>query len=352
MATTHSTAKTAPQAVEAPKLSRVQKLAALLVILGSDAAAQVLRAFEPQEVESICSEMAKFSMVSQELQAEILREFSEVAVQAGSSIRGGVEVTRVTLEKAIGLFKATEILSRVAPMRSSVAAIQEIIDMEPRQIYNLIRHEQAQTVALMLSYTGADKAASVLAFFQAEQREKILERIATLAPTPVEIVEKVVAVLVAKRGVSHTRALNQTGGIKAAADLLNAMDKDQGKNILISIDERNPDLGQAIRQKMFTFEDLANLEPAMLQRVLREVDMRELALSLKSASDKLKNTLLSCITKRAAETVQEEISFMGAVRLRDIEGAQLRVLDAVRRLEAEGAVDLGEVRKGGQYAMA
>ena len=121
MATTHSTAKTAPQAVEAPKLSRVQKLAALLVILGSDAAAQVLRAFEPQEVESICSEMAKFSMVSQELQAEILREFSEVAVQAGSSIRGGVEVTRVTLEKAIGLFKATEILSRIAPTRSSIS---------------------------------------------------------------------------------------------------------------------------------------------------------------------------------------------------------------------------------------
>ena len=342
----------ATAATEISKLSRLQKLAALLVIIGPDSGAQVLKSFDPHEVEEICSEMAKFTMVSQELQAEILREFSDVAVEAGTSVRGGVDVTRATLEKAIGLFKATEILSRVAPHRSSVAAIQEILDMESRQIYNLIRYEQAQTVALMLSYTGPEKAAAVLAFFQAEQREKILERIATLAPTPVEIVEKVVAVLVAKRGVSHTRALNQTGGVKVAADLLNAMDKDQGKNILISIDERNPDLGQAIRQKMFTFEDLANLEPAMLQRVLREVDMRELALSLKSATDKLKNTLLSCITKRAAETVQEEISFMGAVRLRDIESAQLRVLDAVRRLEAEGAVDLGEVRKGGQHAMA
>ena len=352
MVATESITKPGTQAVEAPKLTRVQKLAALLVILGPDAAAQVLRTFEPVEVESICSEMAKFTMVSQELQAEILREFSDVAVQAGTSVRGGVDVTRTTLEKAIGVFKATEILSRVAPMRSSVVAIQEIVDMEPRQIYNLIRHEQPQTVALMLSYTGADKGAETLAFFQAEQRDKILERVATLAPTPVEIVEKVVEVLVAKRGVSHTRALNQTGGIKVAADLLNAMDKDQGKALLGSIEERNPELGQAIRQKMFTFEDLVNLDPTMLQRILREVDMRELALALKSASDKLRTTLLACITKRAAETVQEEMSFMGAVRLRDIESAQLRVIDAVRRLETEGGVDLSEARKGGEYAMA
>ena len=347
-----ATTKDVPPGAEAPKLSRMQKLAALLVILGADAAAQVLRTFEPQEVEQICSEMAQFAMVSQELQAEILRDFSEVAVQAGTSVRGGVEVTRAALEKAIGVFKATEILSRVAPLRSSIAAIQEIIDMEPRQIYNLIRHEQPQTVALILSYTAADKGAETLAFFQTDQRDKILERVATLAPTPVEIVEKVVEVLVAKRGVSHTRALNQTGGYKVAADLLNAMDKDQGKLLLGSLEERNPELGQAIRQKMFTFEDLNNIDTTVLQRILREVDMRELALALKSTSDKLKVKLLSCLTRRAAEAVQEEISFMGAVRLRDIESAQLRVIDAVRRLETEGAVDLGEARKGGQYAMA
>src|SRR5208337_3454835 len=140
--------------------------------------------------------------------------------------------------------------------------------------------------------------------------------------------------LVAKRGVSRTRALSQTGGVKTAADLLNSMDKTQGKSLLGSIEERNPELGQAIRQKMFTFEDLAGLDTVMLQRILREVDLRELALALKSASEKLKSTLLGCITKRAAEAVQEEMSFMGPVRLRDIESAQMRVIDAVRRLEA------------------
>ena len=339
------------QPAEPQNLSRVQKLACLLVILGPDSAAQILRGFDPLEVENICGEMAKFSMISQELQLEILREFSEVAVEASTAVRGGVDVTRATLEKAIGLFKATEVLARVAPARSSVAAIQEVVDMEPRQVYNLIRHEQPQTVALVLSYSGPDKAAEALAFFQPEQRDKILERIATLAPTPVEVVEKVVAVLVAKRGVSQTRAFSQTGGIKTAADLLNAMDKNQGKSLLGALEERNPELSQAIRQKMFTFEDLANLDTTVLQRILREVDLRELALALKSASDKLKTKLLSCITKRAAESVQEEMTFMGPVRLRDIETSHVRVIDAVRRLEAEGVIDLGEARKEGQYEM-
>ena len=223
--------------------------------------------------------------------------------------------------------------------------------MEPRQIFNLLRHEQPQTIALVLSYTPPDKAAEVLSFFSPNSATQVLERLATLAPTPIEVVEKVVAVLNAKRGVRQTRALNQTGGVKTAADLLNAMDKNQGKSLLLSLEERNPELSQAIRQKMFTFEDLADLDPTILQRILREVDMRDLALALKTASDKLKTTLLACISKRAAETVQEEIAFMGPVRLRDIETAQLRVIEAVRRLETEGEIDLGEAREEGQHEM-
>jgi flagellar motor switch protein FliG len=323
------------------KLTRIQKLAALLVILGPDSAAQVLKDFEPQEVEEISGEMARFPLIPRELQEEVLREFSEVAVQAGTAIQGGVEVARTTLEKAIGQYKASEILARVAPMRTSVKAIQDIVDMEPRQIYNMLRHEQPQTVALVLSYVGPAKAAESIGFFQPEQRDKILERIATLGPAPVEVVERVVEVLISRRGVNRTRALSQTGGAKTAADLLNAMDKTQGKTLLGMIEERNPELGQAIRQKMFTFEDLNTLDITNLQRILREIDTRELALALKSASEKLKSTLLSCITKRAAETVQEEMAFMGPVKLRDIEAAQMRVIEVVRRLEAEGAIELG-----------
>ena len=163
-----------------------------------------------------------------------------------------------------------------------------------------------------------------------------------MSPTPIEVVEKVVEVLNLKLGGKHTRALNLTGGIKTAASVLNAMDKNFSKSLLISLEERNPELGQAIRQKMFTFEDLVNLDPNSLQKIMREVDLRDLAVALKTASDKLKNALLGSISKRAAETVNEEISFMGPLKLRDIESAQTRIIEVVRRLEGEGEIDLGD----------
>lgn len=339
------------ETTEISKLTKIQKLAALLVMLGPDSAAAVLKSFDPMEVETITGEMTKITMVSQELQRDLLAEFSDVALQASTSIHGGLDFARVALEKALGMFRAADIINRVAPSRGSLTAMQGISDLEPRQIHNLLRHEQPQTVALVLSFIPSDKAASVFALVPPEVRERVLERLATLSPTPIEVVEKVVQVLNARLGVRQTRALNQTGGVKTAADILNAMEKTSGKSLLMSIEEHNPDLCQAIRQKMFTFEDLASLELPILQRILREVDMRDLAMALKTASDKLKTTLLGCISKRAAETVQEEITYMGPVRLRDIENAQLRVIDAVRKLEAEGDIELGSGRRNALHEM-
>ncbi|MBI3416275.1 MAG: flagellar motor switch protein FliG [Verrucomicrobia bacterium] len=331
-----------PALTDVSKLTKVQKLAALLVILGPDSAAQIVKNLEEYELEAISSEMSKFSMITQEMQAEILREFSEVAVDAGTSILGGVRYTQNVLEKAVGLFKASDIISRVSPTRAPVPAMQQIIEMDARQICNLIRHEQAQTIALLTSYLAPDKASQLLALLGTELREQVVERLASLAPTPIEVVEKVVEVLNLKIGGKQTRALNQTGGIKMAAQVLNAMDKNISKSILIALEERNPELGAAVRHKMFTFEDLVNIEVSGLQKILREVDMRDLAVSLKTASEKLKRTLLGCISKRAAETVNEEISFMGPLKLKEIETAQMRIIEVVRRLESEGEIELGD----------
>jgi flagellar motor switch protein FliG len=344
-------AKPGKAAAEITSLTKVQKLAALLVMLGTDSAAQVLKSFEPEAMELITAEMTKLTLISQELQRDLLAEFSEVALQAGTSVQGGLDFTRQSLEKALGVFRATDIINRVAPSRGSLVAMQSISDMESRQIFNLLRHEQPQTVALVLSFIQPDKAAAVFTLIPVDQRERVLERLATLAPTPIEVVEKVVSILNAKLGVRQTRALNQSGGTKTAADILNSMEKATGKSLLLSIEEHNPDLCQAIREKMFTFEDLATLELQTLQNILREVDMRDLAMALKTASDKLKTTLLSCISKRAAEAVQEEITFMGPVRLRDIESAQLRVIDAVRKLENEGNIELGKGRQNNLHEM-
>lgn len=327
--------------LEFAKMTRVQKLAALLIILGPESSAQILRTLDEHELDAVSAEMTKMSFLSQELQQEILKDFSEVAVEASTGIRGGVEITKTTLEKSVGLFRAANIISRVSPIRTPVAAMQQIVEMEPRQIFNLIKAEQPQTVALVLSYLAPEKASHLITMLRSELRDQVIERLATMAPTPIEVVERVVDVLNQKLGGKHTRALNQTGGIKTAAELLNALDKNLSKALLVTLEERNPELGSAIRQKMFTFEDLAGLDAGAIQKVLREVEMHDLAVALKTASEKLKGVLLSCISKRAAETVNEEMSFMGPLKLRDVEAAQLRIIEAVRRLESEGEIDLG-----------
>lgn len=339
--------------LEFAKFTKIQKLAALLIMLGPDSAAQVLRHLDDHELEAVSAEMAKMSMLTQEIQIEILREFTDVAVTASTLLRGGVDYTQGALEKALGLFKASNVITRVAPTRAPVAAMQQIVELEARQIFNLIKNEQPQTIALITSYLTPDKAGQMLFMLRSELREQVVERLATLAPTPIEVVEKVVDVLNQRLGNKHTRALNQTGGVKAAAHLLNTLEKNSSKSLLIAIEERNPELGQAIRQKMFTFEDVAALDSTSLQKILREVDMRDLAIALKTASEQLKSALLACISRRAAETVAEEMSFMGPLKLRDIEAAQLRIIEVVRRLESEGEIDLGQTKgEGHENALA
>lgn len=337
-----TTEASAAAAAEVAKLTKLQKLAALLVTLGTDSAAQLLRRMDDHEIEAVTAEMTKLPMLNQEMQSEILHEFTDVVVQASTSLRGGVEYTQTALEKALGLFKASNVMSRVAPQRPSVGAIQQIVDLEARQIFNLIKQEQPQTIALITSYLPPEKASQLLMMLRQELRGEVVERLATLTATPIEVVEKIVEVINQRLGGKHTRALNQTGGVKAAADLLNALDKNLSKSLLISLEERNAELGLGIRQKMFTFEDLAELDLTAIQRILREVDIRDLAVSLKTASEKLKSTLLSCLSKRAAETVAEEIGLMGPLKLRDIEAAQMRIIETVRRLEGEGEIEIGD----------
>jgi len=323
-------------------LNKTQKLAALLVMLGPESAAIVLRQFQPREIEAVSREMARTALISKEQQQEILREFSDVAIAASTGVSAGIEVTRSTLEKALGSFQASDVLGRVAPARASSGAMHAIAEMDPRNILNLIRDEQPQTIAFVISHLPPERAAQVLGLLRADHRDQVIERLATLAPTPLEVAEKVVEVLNAKLGIKQTRALTQTGGITSAADILNAVDKTLSRSLLTDIEARNPELCQAIRKKMFTFEDLLLLNPQAIQRIMREIDMRDLTLALKKTSEPLRKLLLSSISRRAAEAVQDELAFLGHVKLREIEAAQFRIIDLVRKLEADGEIELEE----------
>ncbi len=322
------------------KLSRQQKLAVFLVVIGPEAAAEVLRQFEDAEIEVLCREMSTLGIIPHAAQKLVLEEFSTVVASSASSVLGGLGYAQRTLEIAKGDYKASAIIGRVGPVGTSVDVIKDISEMEGRQIFNLIKHEQPQTISFVLSYLDSAKSSEVFALLTPELREEVLERLGTIESTSLELVAKIVHSL-GKHFDSKVRpAFHRSGGVRAVADLLNQLEKDMSKNLLARLEERNASLSAAIRKKLFSFDDLTRLQPADLQRVLREVDSANLAISMKSASETLRERIYGAISKRAAESLKEELELLGPVRLKDVEAAQDSIIQVVRRLEEEGQITL------------
>ena len=322
-------------------LSPVQKLAALMILLGEEAAGIILKTFDKNERELVCSEMANLPMLGLEQQQSILREFTERAVAANSSLEGSEEYTKKVLERAVGMFEAEEIISRVSMSRTSVAAMQQIIDMDSLGVTNLIKEEQPQTIALVISYLPPAKASDVLLRLPESIRETVVERLAKLEPTPIEVVETVGRTLSKKIGEKITRSLNQTGGFQSAASMLKNMNRDSRDEILNNMDERIPDLVREIKSKMFTFDDLADLDNRALQKAMTQVDAEKLPLALIAATDRVREALLGAMPKRAAEGVIEEMDNLGKVKLTEINSAQEAVVAVIREMEESGDLDLG-----------
>ena len=319
----------------------VQKLVSLLILLGEEAAGIILKTFDKNERELVCSEMANLPMLDLEKQQTILREFTERAVAANSALEGSEEYTKKVLERAVGMFEAEEIISRVSMSRTSVPAMQQIIDMDPLGITNLIKEEQPQTIALVVSYLPPAKAADVLLRLPESVQETVVERLAKLEPTPIEVVETVGRTLSKKIGEKITRSLNQTGGFQSAASMLKKMDKDARDDILNNMDERIPDLVRDIKSKMFTFDDLADLDNRALQKAMTQVDLDKLPMALIAATDRVREALLDAMSKRAAEGVIEEMDNLGKVKLSEINAAQEAVVAIVREMEESGEIELG-----------
>jgi flagellar motor switch protein FliG len=337
---------TAPTAsAEFASFTPMQKLAAFLLMLSPENAAHVMKSLEEQDLEEVSLEMVKLGVVSQQVQHEVLREFSEVALEAATSVNGGMARAKDLLEKSVGAFRASDIIGRVSPHREVVGAMQQFSEMDARSIFRMIQREQLQTIVLVTSYLNEEKASEVLHMFRPDLREQIVERLATMGPTSVQAAENVAQALQNKFGNSRSRAFNQTGGVRVAARMLNNLPQDISKSILTALSERNAELSEAIVKKMFTFEELVRLDSRTLQIILQDIDTRMLAVALKTANEALKKNLLACISKRAAENINEEISFMGPLRVSEIDAARSQILDTVRRLEAEGQINLDDMRQ-------
>ena len=332
------------------KLTRQQKLALFLIVLGPESAAEVLRHFDDAEIELLCREMAQYGMVSDNTRIRVLEEFTPLVGESITATLGGLDYARRTLEIARGDYKAGTIIGRLGPAGSAVEVIKDISEMEGRQIYNLIKNEQPQTISFVLSYLEGAKAAEIFALLSPDLREEVVERLGTIDSTSLDLVGKIVRNLGKHFDNKVRPTYHRSGGVRVVADLLNGIDKEMSKSLLARLEERNAQLGAAIRKKMFSFEDLSRLAAADLQRVLREVDSANLAVSMKSASDPLKEKIYQSISKRAAESLRDEIGMLGPVRLKDVEVAQDAIIQVVRRLEEEGSISLDSGSDGAVVA--
>lgn len=322
------------------KLNRKQKLAVFLISIGPEAAAEILRQFDDSEAELLCREMTQLPMITVDIQRQVAEEFSGLVAQSTASALGGADYAQRTLALAKGDYKASSILGRVGPVGTSVDVVKDIGEMEGRQIFNLIKSEQPQTISFVLSYLDTTKAAEVFNLLSLELREEVIERLGTIESTSIDLVGKIVHNLGRHFDSKVRPSFHHSGGVRSVADLLNQLEKDVSKNMLARLEERNAALGAAVRKKMFSFEDLGRLLPVDLQRILREVDSSNLAVAMKSASEGLREKFYGAISKRAAESLKEEIEFLGPVRLKDVEAAQDSIIQTVRRLEEEGQITI------------
>jgi len=323
------------------KLTKSQKIAAFLIIIGSEAASEVMRHFDNAQLELICREMAELSIIDGQVRQSLLEEFSGVVATGIGSVLGGADYAQLALEKAKGDYTASMILNRVAPTSRAVEGGEDIRQMDARQILNLVKSEQPQTIAFIMSYLDIAKAAEITLLLPPDMREEVFERLGAMDETSRDIVNKIAKSLsrhLDKKSVQQ--GLHRSGGVKSAADILNSLDKDTRNTLLTRIEERNAPLGAAIRKKVFSFEDLVRLLPVDLQRVLREVDMADLAIALKSAKAPLVASVMASVSKRAAESLKDDIEMLGPLKAKDVEAAQDKIIQVVRKLEEAEEITL------------
>ncbi len=330
---------------EKKELTGRRKAAILLVILGPDKAAQVLKHLDDETVEQLTIEIANVGSVSDEERRTVLQEFQNIMRAKEMIAKGGLEYAKEVLERAFGPEKAAKIIERLVSSLQ-VKPFDFIKTADPVQIVNFLQNEHPQTVALVLSYLEPDLAAQVLGSLPEDLQVEVLKRIALLERTSPDIVREIERNLEKKLSGFVGQSFSKIGGIDTAAEIMNNVDRTTERSIMEKLAADNPELAEEIRRKMFVFEDILKLDDRSVQLVLREVDTKDLAVALKGASDELKEKIFRNMSKRAAQLLKDEMEYMGPVRVKDVEEAQQKIISVIRRLEEAGEIVIA--RGGGE----
>ncbi len=318
-------------------LTSMQKAAIALIAFGPEVSALVLKGMNEKDLEKITVEIANMRDVPPEIEKRVIDDCHQIFVARKYISTGGVDFARNVLEKAVGAVKAKEIMHRLESSLYS-RGFSLLKDIDPKQLSGFLQNEHPQTISLILTQLAAPQAASVLSELSAELQAEVALRIATMEKIAPEILGEIEQTLEGHFQKSGGMAMSATGGAKAMAELLNLMDTTAEKNIMQSIEAENADLAAEIKNMMFVFNDIILLDDRSIQRVLKEVETKDLSIALKAASDEVKGKIFSNVSERVSKMIAEEMEYMGPTRLSDVEAAQSRVVEIVRRLEEEGQV--------------
>jgi flagellar motor switch protein FliG len=334
---TYSENQSTPPAVSTEGIPGRKKAAIVMVALGSNASSQIFKNLDEREVEALTTEIARLDNVTPQIREAVLQEFHNLAMAHQFISQGGIEYAREILEQALGPRKAKEILEKVQQsIRTTGFNLLENVD--PKQLVNFIQKEHPQTIALLLAHMEPGNAAPIISSLPQELQVDVATRIATMESISPDTLDQVEEVLVGQVKSLFGGDVSEIGGVKAVAEILNSVDRGAEKNILGNLERENPELATEIKNLMFVFEDVMLLDDRSMQRVLKEVDTKELSMALKGASDELQDKFFRNMSSRAAEMIKEDMEYMGPIRLKDVEEVQQRIVDVIRRLEEDGEI--------------
>lgn len=320
-------------------LSGVQKAALMLIALDIETAAEVFKNLDPVDVELISAEISRVKNISSDIADSVMTEYYDMVTARQYMLEGGLEYAQEVLEKSFGPTKALEIIEKVKSI-TTLRGFDVLKKADPVQLISFLNKEHPQTVAVILSHLSPDQTAGALKELPQEVRSEVAYRIATLgkiSPQTLKQIEKVVDEIA---GGAIGQSISKIGGPKNLAAVLNKTSIGFSKEVIAQMESFDFELALEVKRLMFLFDDLVLIQNKDIQRILKDVDRKDLALALKIADDKVKEKIFSNMSERAADLLKEELQYMGPVKLKEVESAQAKVVDVIKALEEQGEISV------------
>lgn len=329
------------------ELTNREKAAIILIAMGKEISAQVMRHLSEQEIERLSTEIVKVQNIDSKTEIAVLKEFLSM-LQASEYINeGGIDFAKEVLEASIGKARADNMIRKIQTTMNPTG-FSLLKDVDPIHLLEFIRSEHPQTIALILSQLNPAQASQVLGQLPEDVQTDVAMRIATMEKISPEVIHEIESVLDIHLKEVISGNLSASGGVKAVASILNLVDRSTEKSILGNMEMENPELASSIKNLMFVFEDLLILDDRSIQMLLKEVDTKELAIALKAASEELKNKIFKNVSERVVQMITEEMEYAGPTRLSVVEESQQRIVEIVRRLEEEQQIVVVRGGEGGE----